>query len=69
MPRKLLVVGVAGGHYGKLLPNFMKAFIIKLSMRMQDLDVDVLPKEGGGMTKRGKKNICTLGFQWLLFRR
>lgn len=34
----------------------MKTFIIKLSMRLQDLDAGVLAE-----------NICTLGFQWLLF--
>lgn len=56
MPSKLLVAGVAGGHYGKVLPNFMKTFIIKLSMRKQDLDIDVLAREGGGTTtKREEK--------------
>lgn len=40
----------------KLLPDLMKTFIIKLSMRLQDLDAGVLAE-----------NICTLGFQWLLF--
>lgn len=54
MPSKLLVAGVAG-HYGKVLPDFMKTFIIKLSMRKQDLDIDVLAREGGGRTTKRKK--------------
>lgn len=44
--------------------------IINLGIRMQDFDIDVLPRERVGTTiKRREKNICTLGFQWLLFRR
>lgn len=63
MPSKLLVAGVAG-HYGKVLPDFMKTFIIKLSMRKQDLDIDVLARVGGGddNKKEKKKTSALLDF-------
>lgn len=61
MPSKLLVAGVAGGHDRKLLPDFVKTFIIKPSMRMQDLDIDVLAREEGvGRQQKGRKKTSAL---------